>query len=170
MEYVRNRRVRFQAAKRTLPWDLKGDELKLASPRPLLEHENLQDEKHENLQDENLPPAAKRQRLQAPTTCTTFTASDAVVHAHTADTVTTGSPDDTPTDPVTATASVPSAAASRALPRKWKAEEDTTLIEAVQKIGKHWVAVAVMVPGRTNIQCRNRWVTVNPADGKNKGK
>jgi hypothetical protein len=50
-----------------------------------------------------------------------------------------------------------SAAASRA-PRRWKVEEDAKLIEAVKKHGNDWFAVAAMVPGRTNVQCRYRWV------------
>jgi myb proto-oncogene protein len=41
----------------------------------------------------------------------------------------------------------------------WKPEEDAKLIEAVKKKhGNDWVAVAAMVPGRTNVQCRYRWV------------
>jgi hypothetical protein len=41
---------------------------------------------------------------------------------------------------------------------KWTPEEDTKLAEAVKKHGTDWVAVAAMVPGRTNDQCRARWV------------
>jgi myb proto-oncogene protein len=37
------------------------------------------------------------------------------------------------------------------------------LKEAVKKHGKDWVAVAKLVPGRTNLHCRQRWVyTVGP--------
>jgi hypothetical protein len=39
----------------------------------------------------------------------------------------------------------------------WKSEEDAKLIEAVKKHGDDWVAVAAMVPGRTNLHCRYRW-------------
>jgi hypothetical protein len=111
------------------------------------------------LEDEDLPPA-KKQRLQVHTSSST-----------TADGVTTDSPDDTPTDPVTPAASLRSAATSRAPIRNWKPEEDAKLTEAVEKHGKDcWVAVATLVPGRTNEQCRNRWVqTLDPANG-NKGK
>jgi hypothetical protein len=42
---------------------------------------------------------------------------------------------------------------------KWKPQEDGKLTKAVKKHGKEWVAVAAMVPGRTNKQCRNRWIT-----------
>jgi hypothetical protein len=41
---------------------------------------------------------------------------------------------------------------------KWTVEEDTKLVDAVNKHGSNWVAVAVLVPRRTNIQCRCRWV------------
>jgi hypothetical protein len=113
--------------------------------------------------------SAKRQRIQEPTSIPPVAADGVVVHAHTADTETS---DDTPTDPVTPTASSPSAVtASRAPRRNWKAAEDAKLKEAVQKLGRKWVAVTAMVPGRTNTQCHQRWVnTVNPAIGKNLGK
>jgi hypothetical protein len=46
---------------------------------------------------------------------------------------------------------------------KWEREEDAKLIEAVKRIGGHWVAVAALVPGRSNIQCRDRWLhTLDP--------
>jgi myb proto-oncogene protein len=54
---------------------------------------------------------------------------------------------------------------------KWKPEEDAKLKEAVKKHGKHWVAVAKLVPGRKNIQCCQRWIfTLDPANGKKTGK
>jgi hypothetical protein len=96
------------------------------------------------LQDDEDLPAATRPRLQAPPEV------DGDVNAHTTEGVTTDSPNDTSTDPVTPVASVPSATASRAPRRYWKAEEDAKLTEAVQKLGRKWVAVAAMVPGRTN--------------------
>jgi S-ribosylhomocysteine lyase LuxS involved in autoinducer biosynthesis len=53
---------------------------------------------------------------------------------------------------------------------KWSTEEDEKLIEAVKKHGKKWAAAALMVPGRTDQQCRQRWFrTLDPANG-NKGK
>jgi hypothetical protein len=104
-------------------------------------------------------PAAKRPRLQAPTSSAT-----AVVG------VTTDPPEDTPTVLVTPAASLPSAGTSRAPRRNWKGEEDAKLTEAVKKHGKHWVEVATMVPGRTSEQCLSRWTkTVDPANwGKGK--
>jgi myb proto-oncogene protein len=81
-------------------------------------------------------------------------------------------PDSTPTDLVTPTAPLPSAAASRGTPgRSWKAEEDAKLMKAVKKHGKDWFAVAATVPGRTTIQCRKRWVNnLDPTNGKKTGK
>jgi hypothetical protein len=96
-------------------------------------------------------PAAKRPRLQAPSNIAT--AADGVVHAHTAESATTDSPDDTPTYSVTPVASLPSVATSRAPSHSWKPEEDAKLIEAIKKHGKKWVVVATLVPGRTNAQC-----------------
>jgi hypothetical protein len=42
--------------------------------------------------------------------------------------------------------------------RSWTPEEDAKLMKGVQKYGKDWVAVAALVPGRTNERCRHRWV------------
>jgi hypothetical protein len=40
----------------------------------------------------------------------------------------------------------------------WKEEEDIKLKAAVQTHGgKHWAAIAALVPGRTGVQCRRRW-------------
>jgi hypothetical protein len=51
-------------------------------------------------------------------------------------------------------------------PRSWTPVEDANLTEAVHKIGEDWVAVAVLVPGRTYRQCRERWcLTLDPANG-----
>jgi hypothetical protein len=54
----------------------------------------------------------------------------------------------------------------------WKPEEDAKLTEAVKKHGKDcWVTVAAMVPGRTNGQCRRRWLDkLDPANEKDPGK
>jgi hypothetical protein len=51
--------------------------------------------------------------------------------------------------------------------RKWTSEEDAKLAEAAAKFGNEWTAVAALVPGRTNAQCRQRWVNrLNPANGE----
>jgi hypothetical protein len=41
---------------------------------------------------------------------------------------------------------------------RWAEDEDIKLKEAVQKHGcKDWAAIAGLIPGRTRIQCYNRW-------------
>jgi hypothetical protein len=41
---------------------------------------------------------------------------------------------------------------------RWSAEEDKALLRAVKKCGTVWLQVGAMVPGRTSIQCRSRWI------------
>jgi hypothetical protein len=152
--------VRRRAAKRSEPWyrivpPPTPQSIAAALPPPPPPPE-----------DEGLPPA-KKPRLQ--TRISISTAADGVVHAHTAERVTIDSHDDKPlTDSVTPAASLPSAAASR--DGSWKAVEDAKLTEAVNKHGKKWVSVAAMVSGRTNIQCRQRWVDVLDPTNGNKAK
>jgi hypothetical protein len=47
---------------------------------------------------------------------------------------------------------------------RWTAVEDSKLKDAVQTHGgKDWIAIAALVPGRTKLQCNNRWkYTLNP--------
>jgi hypothetical protein len=41
---------------------------------------------------------------------------------------------------------------------KWTEDEDTKLKDSVQMHGgKDWAAISALIPGRTKIQCRNRW-------------
>jgi hypothetical protein len=89
------------------------------------------------LEDEDLLVAKRlRLRRQAPTSIST--AADGVVnHAHTTDTATTDSADDTPTNPVSSAALLPSATTSRAPDRRpWTSSEDTMLMKLVKKYGK----------------------------------
>jgi hypothetical protein len=68
-------------------------------------------------------------------------------------------------DPVAASPMQPNGGASRAPPRFWSPEEDEKLTAAVKTTYKKkhgaiygvWVAVAALVPGRTNAQCLTRW-------------
>jgi hypothetical protein len=55
---------------------------------------------------------------------------------------------------------------------KWKPEEDGKLTKAVKKHGNDWVAVAGMVHGRSNAQCRVRWTDTlgHSNNGKSAGK
>jgi myb proto-oncogene protein len=54
---------------------------------------------------------------------------------------------------------------------KWTSTEDAKLIDAVKKHGTDWVAVAALVPGRTRVLCRHRWVRrVDPSIDLTTGK
>jgi hypothetical protein len=119
--------------------------------------------------DEDLP-AAKRARIQTSTSISTVAdgdVDDADVDANSqsiTDSDTALSINNyvviARTDVVTEEATIPIAKSSRAPRRCWKPEEDAELIAAIKKHGNaDWVAVAVGVPGRRNIQCRQRWLT-----------
>jgi hypothetical protein len=138
--------MRRKVAKRTKPWLLPAS---ATAGNPALQPPQLE--------EDDLPPA-KKARLQSPSSISTTV--DRVTTEHTAERVTTDLPDDSiPTDPVTVADSLESAAASPgAPPRSWTPAEDTKLTEAIKKHGKKWVAVATMVPGRTDQQCRRRWI------------
>jgi hypothetical protein len=81
--------------------------------------------------------------------------------AQTIDTVTTPSPDDTvavaPTNTVTIAASLQSNRAPPSASRTWTPEQDATLIKGVKELGKNWLVIALLIPGRTNRQCSRRW-------------
>jgi hypothetical protein len=48
---------------------------------------------------------------------------------------------------------------------KWTAVEDSKLKDAVQThVGENWETIAVLVPGRTKIQCRTRWCAILDTD------
>jgi hypothetical protein len=144
--------VRRKAAKRTLPWDLASRELYLA--------EDI--------------PATKKQRLEVP-----FSASstdEAAVNISLPDTAVSLPADadanhaDADADPVKGTQAA----------GYWTPEEDAKLNSAVtstykKKCNKEyrtdWVAVAALVPGRSQKQCCNRWQNVDPnIDRANKRK
>jgi hypothetical protein len=42
----------------------------------------------------------------------------------------------------------------------WTKEEDVLLQHGFQQYGKQWAKISEMIPGRTNIQCRNRYKDV----------
>jgi hypothetical protein len=137
--------MRRKIGKRTYHWPTAAEIPALPPPPPP--------------EDEDLP-AAKKQRLQAPTSNSTAV-----------DEVTTDSSDDTPTAPATPAASLPSGGASSHLRRHFTPEGDAKLTEAVKKHGTDWVTVAALVDGRTNYQCRQRWTTkLDPAIEKSEGK
>jgi hypothetical protein len=139
-------RVRRKAAKHTLPWKLAADEIQLALSPP---------------QDEDTR-ATKRPRLEEPVPTSTdgATTEDATTAFPSTDaTFATADNDDTNADPVTEMQ--PNARTTGAT-GNWTVVEDAKLTGAAtntrkKKKGKNWVAIAALVPGRTLMQCQNRW-------------
>jgi hypothetical protein len=114
-------------------------------------------------------PARKKPRLSLQTSLPAIAADADTLNAY-------ASPDagvavavasaDAGTDPVAASPMQPNVGAARAPYRRWTPEEDTKLTSAVKAAceKKHggeyttdWIAIAVLVPGRTNQQCNSRW-------------
>jgi hypothetical protein len=139
--------LRRKAAKRILPWDLPVDEIQLASPPPHGEDTR----------------ETKRPRLEEPVATST---DEATTKNTLHDTMVVLSPpdaavdnDDANEDPETETQ--PNARTTGAKGR-WTLVEDEKLTSAVtntrkKKHSTNWVVVATLVPGRTKIQCENRW-------------
>jgi hypothetical protein len=123
-------------------------------------------------------PARKKQRREEPLLTTTDEAARETASRD----ISVGLPspashddddddDDSNANAVPVTDTQPIAATSRAPRRPWKPKEDTLLKEAAKKHGNRWVAVAAMVPCRTDKQCFHRWVGIlDPANGKKTGK
>lgn len=45
--------------------------------------------------------------------------------------------------------------------KRWSAEEDSLLRQAVQTLGEHrWRVIAAKVPGRSSVQCLHRWTKI----------
>jgi hypothetical protein len=135
--------ARRKAATRTLPWDLKEEELDLVPSPPQAEDIRL----------------TKKPRLEEPFSASLDAAATEMSSHGTA-------------------VSLPAAAAAAAnhtdadlvkaiqVKVHWTLEEDAKLNSAVtstckKKYGKgfriDWIAVAALVPGRTKVQCRNKW-------------
>ncbi|KAJ3323007.1 Myblike DNAbinding domain-containing protein [Boothiomyces sp. JEL0866] len=47
---------------------------------------------------------------------------------------------------------------------KWSAEEDELLQNGFQQYGKSWVKLSSLIPGRTQRQCRTRWIQLSKDD------
>jgi hypothetical protein len=47
---------------------------------------------------------------------------------------------------------------------KWSATEEALLKKGVKEIGQSWVKIAATIPGRTQRQCRTRWLTLTKTD------
>jgi hypothetical protein len=151
--------VRRKAAKRILPWDLPIDEIELASPSP--HDEFIRDTKRPRLEE------------PAPTSLEKATTEDATTAFPLIDVApATADNDDANVDPVTQMQ--PNARTTGATGR-WTLVEDTKLISAItntrkKKKRKNWAAIAALVPGRTNVQCWNRWHNaLNPSIDRTTG-
>jgi hypothetical protein len=148
--------VRRKAAKHTLPFDLAAGELDLVPSTS---------------QAEDIPATATKKRrledsISAPTdeAATNNASSDVSVGLPAA-----AAAEYVDADPLMDTQ--PNAEATRVTAR-WKTEEDARLTRAVANTSKKrwgkkyktdWVAVAALVPGRTKLQCKNRWMSWIPA-------
>jgi hypothetical protein len=132
--------VRRKAAKRTLPWDLVGEELNLVSRRQ---------------ESEDIRAATKKPRLEEP-----FSASP--------DEVATNISNDTAVSLSTTDSNEADADPEKGgrATGFWTPEEDAKLKCAVMNTCKKkwgseykidWAAVAALVPGRTARQCKTKW-------------
>jgi hypothetical protein len=138
-------------AKRTLPWDLAGDELNLVSPRPP-QAEDTPAAKKPRLLEEPFSASIDQAARKLPpqnTAAATFTATTVSHHAD-------AGADHTDANPVKGTQATV----------RWTAKEDSNLSSAVtstpkRKWGKQymrdWAAIAALFPDRTKHQCRNRY-------------
>jgi hypothetical protein len=143
--------LRRKAAKRILPWDLPVDEIQLALPRPQDADEYIREVKRRRLEEEPVPTSADEPTNENGSHDTAVTLPPtAAAAAERAD-----------SDPVT----YMHPTVSR---RCWTPEEDAKLTSAVtntlkKKRGKEykldWFAISAWVPGRTRVQCRDRWHT-----------
>ncbi|KAI7885090.1 hypothetical protein K492DRAFT_124319 [Lichtheimia hyalospora FSU 10163] len=53
---------------------------------------------------------------------------------------------------------------------KWSEAEDALLRAGVDKFGRCWIRIAETVPGRTQRQCRTRWMQIKSKEDKMQGK
>jgi hypothetical protein len=141
--------VRRKAAKRTLPWDLVGEELKLISRRQ---------------ESEDIRAATKKPRLEEPFSASTDEAAKKTATPDGSVSLPTAAADeDEDADPEKGSRGT----------GHWTPEEDANLNSAVmntckKKHGKEcktdWVAISILVPDRTRRQCHDRWRRVlNPS-------
>jgi hypothetical protein len=150
--------VRRKAAKRTHPFDLAAEELHLVPSSSSL-----------SPQAEDIPPARKKPRLEEPLPTTTDEAARKTAPPDVSVRIYLPPAADDDNDNANAdlvTDAQPSAGATTVTRRHWTSEEDAKLTSAVTNTSKmkwgkeyrtNWAAVAVLVPSRTTIQCRNRW-------------
>jgi hypothetical protein len=154
--------LRRKAAKRTFPWELTADEPQLASPPP--QDEDIRETKRPRLEE---PVATSTDEATAETTLHDITLvlsppdapSDAAVTELITEVLSELAHDGATTDHVT---DIQPNARTTGATGRWTPEEDAKLISAITKTPKtkqrrNWVAIAALVPGRTKIQCQNRW-------------
>jgi hypothetical protein len=174
--------VRRKGAMRTFPWLLRAAELNLVLPLPastlpltvtlslppVIEEAPTQDEDED--EDLLIPPVAKRPRLETPLDHALVedeanmvaVPDDANMVAVAVTPIVTPdiTNDDTLVTPSLAAASFANVKAKRARVTlcKWTPEEDAKLTDAFKIFGSRWILVAEKIDGRTNNQCRKRWV------------
>jgi hypothetical protein len=137
--------VRRKVAKRTLPWDLEGEELNLVS----------------RLQESEEIRATKKPRLNEPfSESTDEAAAELSSHNTAASLPDTADADHADADRVKV----------RRATRHWTPKEDAKLNSAVtntskKKYGKEyridWVTISILVQGRTKVQCSSRWKDIS---------
>jgi hypothetical protein len=163
-----------KVAMRTFPWLLRAAKLNLvlllpatmpvALPPVIEETAPTQDEDEDEDEDLLIPPVAKRQRLEISTDAEVDDDANMFNIPNDANMVAIVTPnitnDDTLATPALTAISFANVKAKRARVTlcKWTPEEDAKLTEAFQKYGSAWIRVAEKVDGRTNNQCRKRWV------------
>jgi hypothetical protein len=143
--------ARRKFSKRTVPWDLKVEELDLVSPPPRAED----------------IPARKKRRLEEP-----FSASaDEAARKNASPDVSVGLLPPT-ADSDDTNVLDPNLLRANGRTGKWTKDEDSKLKDALQTHGgKDWVAMAALVPGRTRNQCYQRWHDVlQPKIGRASGR
>lgn len=50
--------------------------------------------------------------------------------------------------------------------KPWSTEEDEILEKKVQEFGPHWCKIAEFLPGRTNVNIKNRWTVISKKKNK----
>jgi hypothetical protein len=165
--------VRRKAAKRTFPWDLPGDEIQPALPRPLNEDDYIR-ETNRRITEEPVFTSAD----DAPTENTVYDLTVALppLDATVTTVATVATAAVTESDPVTDTH--PKVSTTR-VPRFWTPVQDGQLIRAVKntpkkkhkgKVTSDWIAISAQVQGRTSKHCHNRWRhTLDPSVDRSNG-
>jgi hypothetical protein len=156
-----------KAAKRTLPWELKDDEIQLALPRPQDEDDYIRETKRPRLEDP-IPTSAD----EAPTENTPHDTTVALPPPPPAATESADSDPVTDTNPIVRRTGAPR--------NNWTPAEDAQLTRAFMNTPKKkhkgeftsdWVAISAQITDRTSKQCINRWRrTLDPSIDRMNGR